>query len=329
MPDESANPIGDDPKILETNCLAAPEGNSQACLNCGHPAPDPFCSHCGQSTRDIRVSFRSLMMDFLGDTLTFDSKLFRTLAPMFFEPGELTAAFMRGQRIRFVPPLRLFIFTSLVFLITVHYAMPINRTSQPLPSEDRTTAEASTTDDSDNDAPPSTNRSDFSFDFGDGEPTNWFSKRIEEAGRRQEARFNELGRQEAVRLFVNQIFRVLSKALLVLLPIFALFLKLIYVRRDPYYLDHLIFAFHYHSFVFCLITLLIWFNLMFDGAFVIVVTVLNALVVPQLYMIISLRRIHQQSLLKTGLKYAIITLLYFAILIPFAGGVTLLALLTA
>ena len=43
----------------------------------------------------------------------------------------------------------------------------------------------------------------------------------------------------------------------VLLPVFALLLKLLYIRRRRYYAEHFVFALHVHAFMFVMMTLIV------------------------------------------------------------------------
>ncbi|NIR48263.1 DUF3667 domain-containing protein [candidate division KSB1 bacterium] len=59
------------------------------------------------------------MSEFLGDVFTFDSRFFRTFVPLIAKPGFLTVRFNAGQRVRYVPPLRLYLFVSVIFFFTL------------------------------------------------------------------------------------------------------------------------------------------------------------------------------------------------------------------
>lgn len=93
---------------------------SAGCPNCGSGmAPDAaYCSACGQAAVGDNT-FGHFLHQFLGDYFTFDSKITRSLKPLLFKPGELTLEYARGRRQRYVPPLRLFIFLSVLFFLVV------------------------------------------------------------------------------------------------------------------------------------------------------------------------------------------------------------------
>ncbi len=87
------------------------------CLNCGEEFDESFnyCSHCGQENNHNRVSFGTLIVDFLNNYFSFDSKFSLSLLPFFFNPGYLTKRFVEGKRASFVNPIRLYLVISLLF----------------------------------------------------------------------------------------------------------------------------------------------------------------------------------------------------------------------
>lgn len=95
---------------------------SSECPNCGNLLrhDDEFCSRCGQENHELRVPIRHLLFEFVESITHFDGKLWATLRAMLV-PGRITEEYLAGKRARFVPPGRLYIFTSVVyfFLISV------------------------------------------------------------------------------------------------------------------------------------------------------------------------------------------------------------------
>jgi hypothetical protein len=76
-----------------------------------------FCPKCGQEHKDKVVHFKQFILDFLGDYFTFDSLIIRSVKPLLFNPGFLTNEFIAGRRVRYIPPLRMFIFISIIFFL--------------------------------------------------------------------------------------------------------------------------------------------------------------------------------------------------------------------
>ena len=90
---------------------------SACCLNCGTGLQGPFCYYCGQPDRNFMRFFPALIRDLMEDLLDLDSRFMRTVKPLLFKPGRLTRDYMEGRRFRYAPPMRLYIFSSIVFFL--------------------------------------------------------------------------------------------------------------------------------------------------------------------------------------------------------------------
>lgn len=101
---------------------------SSECPNCGNHLrhDDEFCSRCGQENHELRVPIRHLFFEFVESITHFDGKLWATLRAMLV-PGKVTDEYLAGKRARFVPPGRLYIFTSVVYFFLL--SMSINNGS--------------------------------------------------------------------------------------------------------------------------------------------------------------------------------------------------------
>lgn len=88
-----------------------------SCFNCETPLNnrENYCPSCGQENHHKQASVVILIRDFLGDSLSFDSKLFKSLAPLVLQPGVMTEDYLNGKRQKFVPPIRLFLFLSFIY----------------------------------------------------------------------------------------------------------------------------------------------------------------------------------------------------------------------
>jgi hypothetical protein len=107
-----------------------------------------------------------------------------------------------------------------------------------------------------------------------------------------------------------------SKVLFYLLPIFALMLKLLYVRRDFYYSEHLVFAIYYYNFFYLAATIFLLFDLI-----PVVGGLLNKILVLWMiaYLPIGMKRMYEQSWRKTIFKFGIFS---FAFMILLVLGIT-------
>ena len=79
----------------------APElARPRRCENCGAQLLGEHCYSCGQSTRGLVRHFSSIMGDFFDTVLNIDSRVLRTVGPLFLKPGFLTLEYFAGRRVR-------------------------------------------------------------------------------------------------------------------------------------------------------------------------------------------------------------------------------------
>lgn len=89
------------------------------CENCKAPVEGAFCSQCGQEVESTLKYFWTVLLHILDDIFSFDSRASRTLTPLMFKPGFLTNEYIAGKRVHYVPPLRLYLFISIIFFLSV------------------------------------------------------------------------------------------------------------------------------------------------------------------------------------------------------------------
>ncbi|WP_286235012.1 DUF3667 domain-containing protein [Thalassotalea sediminis] len=97
------------------------EQKSKECENCHAPVSGPFCSQCGQEVESTLKYFWTVILHILDDIFSFDSRANRTLLPLLFRPGFLTHQYFTGHRVHYIPPLRLYLFISIIFFITLKF----------------------------------------------------------------------------------------------------------------------------------------------------------------------------------------------------------------
>jgi len=78
-----------------------------------------FCGNCGQSRHDHSRSLTEILRELLEHHLFLDGKMVMTLVALLFRPGVLTRAFIEGRRVRYVSPIRLYLFTSFAFFFAL------------------------------------------------------------------------------------------------------------------------------------------------------------------------------------------------------------------
>ena len=93
--------------------------HDKTCLNCGGIVTERYCSHCGQENTEPKESLGHLIGHFFADVTHFDSQIFTTLKDLVFRPGFLTREYVAGRRLKYLNPIRMYIFISAVFFLVV------------------------------------------------------------------------------------------------------------------------------------------------------------------------------------------------------------------
>lgn len=103
-----------------------------------------------------------------------------------------------------------------------------------------------------------------------------------------------------------------SQAMFVLLPIFALLLKLLY--RKPFYLEHLVFTAHLFSAMFIVFALIMSMEVQADFYISVLLVQLVLLIYVLAYLVIALRVTYQDNWFRTSLKSLALTMLFLPII---------------
>ena len=119
-------------------------------------------------------------------------------------------------------------------------------------------------------------------------------------------RFRGQSPQEAWRQVFGEFLEHAPTMMFVLLPVFAGVMKLIYVRRKRFYVEHFVFALHVHAFVF------LTFAVSLLARHEAVSSVLMLWVM--LYIYLAMKRFYGQGWFRTGAKYVLLGMLYNLIL---------------
>jgi hypothetical protein len=96
---------------------AAPVVHAEHCLNCDAVLTGLYCSQCGQRVQLRRLSVAALSRDLVHDLVDLDSRVWRTLHALLFQPGQLTNEYISGRRTLYTPPFRLYLVLSLVYFV--------------------------------------------------------------------------------------------------------------------------------------------------------------------------------------------------------------------
>ena len=114
--------------------------------------------------------------------------------------------------------------------------------------------------------------------------------------------------------FVDMMLDNIPVALIVLLPVMALVLKALYPLSRRYFVEHLLFFVHFHSFFFLILTLQILFSRLaglvwLPEPIIVLVLVAASFYIP-VYLYKAMRRVYAQGHLLTLMKYLVLAVAY-------------------
>jgi hypothetical protein len=217
-----------------------------SCQNCSAPLNGTYCSVCGQRHEPHIHSLREFISEATESITHADSRVWRTLWALMTKPGFLTKEFLEGRRARYLPPFRLYLVLSVVFFVvaaTGHREVGIVRIhiGEGAPSLDVKKLNAIPSKPAET-PEQRANRICTDFDFISGKNSGLVDG---PAVCRKIVGDNGHALSEA-------LFHNIPRALIILLPLLALTMRVMYRRR--HYVEHLLFFVHTHSFAFVFLT---------------------------------------------------------------------------
>ena len=297
-----------------------------SCLNCGAQITDRFCSHCGQDKNEFQKSIWQILVGFAASLFDLDGKIPSSFVPLLFKPGKLTLEFLEGKRKSQINPFQLYAFFSFIFFLTAFYLPNFTEKGN---SKFETNVKFNPTKSVEGslkteDQPDSSFGSQVQkvcheavIEFGpkglvhhydsvqrglpedqrDGLVVGIFRKKMHAFGDR-------LAQDKTVtEKLLENMKENIPNTLIFLLPVFALILKLLYIRRPLHYVGHLILSIHLFCFLFFLGSLLFFINALLPKQSD-VFYILGLIAVP-VYFVLAMKRVYRQSLSKTIIKYGI------------------------
>ncbi|WP_445360620.1 DUF3667 domain-containing protein [Microbulbifer sp. EKSA005] len=369
--------------MSSTTSIASVCNEDNKCANCCTQLLGPHCYACGQPVKGMVRNFSSVIGDFLDTLLAFDSRTWKTIPALFFRPGFLTTEYFSGRRVRYVSPVRLFIFLCITSLFVTRLSgdWTINFTDVD-PSNEGPQLEASGVDlllqadrpvhteiperkgllgeikkaeislieakeeveegikrgikneivkgsnegriISQEDSEPvwqsSANDPDNKLIRMDikGLPKpmqDWMDAKIENANQ------NIKQVTENPNRFKKAFLKTLPYALLIMLPMFAMMLWVLYIFKRRLYMEHLIVALHSHAFIFLSILIgnilyMLSVNMVGYTAITLALEALITLLIfwVLVYLLWMQKRIYRQGWFVTFCKYSVLGMTYLCLL---------------
>ncbi|GAC1628296.1 MAG: DUF3667 domain-containing protein [Nevskia sp.] len=247
------------------------------CPNCDTRHRGHYCPHCGQDAHIKVPTVRKYLHELAEKYFGVEGRLPLTLRQLFLHPGAMTVDYLEGRRQRYISPLRLYLAISLLFFVGLMQVPGISVRIGGMGVEINTEAMAES-------------RIEAHTGFASVD--------------RKVAAFAGLAPEARNRVLRDGMIRNAPRAMLLLVPLFAALLMLLY--RSRYYGEHLLTALHFHSFAFLLLLpgLVPWPQGLHDA----VNNLIN--LVLAVYLFLMLRRIYGGGKLATGLRLVVILAAY-------------------
>ena len=330
----------------EEEPVADPETSPPiACPNCGARKQGRFCAVCGQNDRDYLRSLFPVVYQILAETFEADSRVWRTLGALFLRPGFLSLEFSRNRRAHYLSPFRLYLFTSLLFFLLLSLTVDEGKQGDG-PGLIQVQVGDSEEDKDDAianfglDKLEANSEAIETLKRGLGDER---ASKIDQILARESSVSRTLlvvtaeglaggddGLDQPIDLFVaGQLVDVLHApatvvrdrfvgylpvAMFFVLPIYALMLKVLFIRRLRFYAEHLVFSMHIHTTAFvvfgvALVTPESWPAV--DGILLLALTA---------YYFVALKRFYATGAIATIAAFLFLTWLYSLLLVAVLFG---------
>ncbi|MBK1876565.1 DUF3667 domain-containing protein [Pelagicoccus mobilis] len=267
------------------------EPNAPRCQNCSAPLNGPYCASCGQRDIEFKRDWKGLVGEYASSFLNVDGKIPRGLFQILFRPGLSTKVFLDGKRSSQIPPLRLYLFASLIFFLW----FTTSDTFQIV-------------------APTEAEMAQLNEDARPGSSAEALSEKMQEKFQSPDA-------------FIASVNTWLPRVFLLGVPTLALATRIVFRKRGYVYLEHAIISMHLQTFLLLWVLLVgilsdllsIW-NQTFSNYFWNV-----SILWIQVYCVIALKRIFELSWKRAIGSTLLLNLLF---LLMFGGGLALVLLIS-
>ncbi len=224
----------------------------EACRNCGTITQGNFCQQCGQATHLHVPSAREFLHEFVAHYVALEGKLWHSLKLLIFKPGLLTREYIEGRRVRYVEPLRLYLSFSIIFFFIFKmsgvpiYGMngedamvAVNSTTKTVSAEIRAAQEAKKAQE---------------LEQGQRDAVQELQG-VSQGLSRSIEKFFALPYERQQEVVSRAFYSYTPYAIFLMMPVFAMYLKLLYLGSGRRYGEHFLFALHSNAFAFLMLSL--------------------------------------------------------------------------
>ena len=298
------------------------------CLNCCQPLQgENFCPRCGQKNDASKLTVKHFLSEIISNLFAFDGRFYYTLFNLFRYPGKVPDDFIAGKRTRYMHPVRIYFLASILLLFIIQLksgpALDMVNIDENSPG-----VETGTLADTLEYTGPTITTSPAGEDPGIFEKiqimSDYYSAHREtnvstalDSMNFPVDFYHRFLYKQAIKTadfdddeFNRYLFSKLFWVFFLFLPISALLLKLLYIRRPFYYPEHLFFTFYTQSAFFILLALsLPWPN---GERIAATVSILFGI-----YLFIAMKRFYKQGFRKTLLKFILLNMLMIPSFVTF------------
>lgn len=282
------------------------------------------------------------MADAADAFFNLDERFLKTFGLLLIKPWRLTIEFVEGKRVRHVHPLRVYLIASVTFFLVINLLSRNAhfQTASTGPGSSALVVSSATPTPTPIPLIPPAPTPLVSLNFlatptpvakPTPKPEEVFAELDEETGnsrlghwieQRAKSKLGHSGDRSD--LFLKALIANLAPMVLCCIPLFALVLKILYVFKRRYYIEHLVFALHTHAFVFLSTVVIIGVGLFLAWKapmpFVPIVCFFLGLAVL-IQLLLAIRKVYRQNWFATLFKFALGTFIY-AVMLGFAFGIT-------
>jgi len=318
------------------------------CENCGALLHGPYCSQCGQKAADRIVPLWHMVKEALEAVFELGLRVLRTFPKFLFLPGRLTTEYLNGGRTRYIRPFRLYLFTTFLLFTVIAFTAtggmqaPLSLAAAPTAADTTQAAPAPAT------TAPDTMASEVhraqsgeASLFGLRDERNQLATKIEQGTGQFEMHLfgSSAANEQAERVLRDKLAQTVRNpwelveglidrgpyVMFVMLPLFAFLLKLLYIRRGRFYMEHMIFSLHVHAHAFFAFTV----GLLMAESSVQWVNTASTVVegAPLVYLVGAMAHVYDQGWIKSTFKAFLLLLMYSLVLTVGLIGLPIVALL--
>ncbi len=286
---------------------------SDICPNCDQQLETEanYCSKCGQENHHHNISFSHLFLEILEMFFHFDTKIFKTIKYLVINPAKIINDFNAGKRASYIPPLRLYIFISVIFFAALALNEEINR------KKNENKYEITDKKELDVDLPfikyvIEENELKQIDIQNDSQVDSLLAAKNIKSNIFQRKFFRQLCKMNVSNdgnALLKKLLQSISFTFFIFMPFFAFLLLLLYVKQKIFYIQHVIFSIYLHSLAFFLSIIVLALKMLFHTW---LLNLAFILFIP--YLFFTMKLVYKQNYLITFVKFILLSCIYMIIL---------------